>query len=373
MPKRIGFLYEKIISEENCIAAERQMAKNKPDNQMAKHIGANAEKYGKELSEMLAAGAWVPRPNRETVIQDSYKKKERRLKVPCLQDQAVQYAWLNIATPHIEKKNYYYNCGSIPGAGQTRAVKFLQKALGAKKPPKYGGVFDIRKFYDTCPHWAVMKGLRRIFKDERFLHYGELILNSMSSTGIGLAIGHPASHWFANVALMAIDHGLRRNFPDVKLTRYMDDVVLVSNNKRHIRKAMQWLISQIRALGMEVKHTWQIFQIKKRGITFLSYRFFPGYTILAKRLMYRISRKFEKAHRHGVRTAHTAAGLVSYMGILSHCNSFNFRKEYVYPKVSIKKCKEVISNAAKNTLCLSPGGLRDSARGKWGGPYPVPF
>ena len=373
MPKRIGFLYEKFISEENCIAAERQMAKNKPDNQMAKHIGANAEQYGKELSAMLATGAWVPRPNRETVIQDSYKKKERHLKVPCLQDQAVQYAWLNIATPYIEKRNYFYNCGSIPGAGQSRAVEYLQKILGVKRPPKYGGLFDIRKFYDTCPHWAVMKGLRRIFKDERFLSYAVLILASMSNTGTGLAIGHPASHWFANVALMAIDHELRRKFPDVKTARYMDDIVLASSNKRHLRKAMQWLISQIRSIGMEVKRPWQIFQIKKRGITFLSYRFFHGYTILAKRLMYRIARKFEQAHRRGVRSAHTAAGLVSYMGILSHCNSFNFRKNYVYPKISIKKCKEVIANAAKNSLRFQTGGLHHLSPCAWGSNCAVPF
>lgn len=353
MPKRIGFLYEKFCSLENCIAAERLMSKNKPDNAMARHIGENAETFGAALSDMLARNAWTPHPNREFTIQDSYKGKTRNLKVPCLQDQAVQYAWLNIATPFIEKKNYFYNCGSIPGAGQTRAVKYLQRILGKKRPPKYGGIFDIRKFYDTCPHWAVMQGLRRIFKDERFLSFAEQILGSMSSTGVGLAIGHPASHWLANVALMAIDHGLRRNFPDVRLVRYMDDVVLTSSNKRHIRRAMAWLIQQIAALGMAVKHTWQIFQIRLRGITFLSYRFFPGFTVLTKRLMYRISRRFTQAHQHGVRTAHTAAGLVSYMGILSHCNSFHFRARYVYPQVSIKHCKEVISHAARNTFQLS--------------------
>ena len=118
MPKRIGFLYEKFCSLENCIAAERLMSKNKPDNAMARHIGENAETFGAALSDMLARNAWTPHPNREFTIQDSYKGKTRNLKVPCLQDQAVQYAWLNIATPFIEKKNYFYNCGSIPGAGQ---------------------------------------------------------------------------------------------------------------------------------------------------------------------------------------------------------------------------------------------------------------
>ena len=43
MPKRIGFLYEKMIELENCIEAERKIGKNKPDNKMAQHISHHAE------------------------------------------------------------------------------------------------------------------------------------------------------------------------------------------------------------------------------------------------------------------------------------------------------------------------------------------
>ena len=140
-----------MVSLENCIAAERTLAKNKKDNKMAQHIGQNAGKYGKDLFEKLSAGEIVFNANKETTISDSYKGKERHLKIPCLEDQAVQIAWLNIATPEIERRNYYYNCGSIPGAGQSRAVEALKKWLKDKKN-KYGATMDIRRFYETCPH-----------------------------------------------------------------------------------------------------------------------------------------------------------------------------------------------------------------------------
>ena len=348
MPKRIGYLYEQFVSDGNCILAERKMAKNKPHNRMAKRIGENAETYGKRLAGMLAAGAWRPSPNREFDLVDSYKGKTRHLKVPCLLDQSVQYAWLNVATPYIERRNYFYNCGSIPGAGQKRAVDAMKRWLKTKRY-KYGQVADIYHFYDTCPHWAVMRGLRHIFKDERFLAVTEKILGSMSGTGIGLAIGHPSSHWFANVALMALDHELREKYPDVKFARYMDDYGMASNNKRHLRKARELIMRRISAIGMAIKRTWQLFRIASRGITFLSYRFFHGYTLLAKPLMYRIARRMRKAQNH--LDTHTAAGVISHMGILKHCNSYNFRKTRVYPYVSIKKCKEVISkNAHKNNV-----------------------
>jgi len=49
--KRIGFLYEKFLSLNNFIKAEALLRKNKPKNKKAKHISANADKYGAELLE----------------------------------------------------------------------------------------------------------------------------------------------------------------------------------------------------------------------------------------------------------------------------------------------------------------------------------
>lgn len=166
MPKRIGFLYGAFVSERNCIRAERLMAKNKTDNKMAVHIGMNAERYGKALSQMLKTGAWVPSPNREITIKDSYKGKTRDLKIPCLLDQSVQYAWLNIACPYIEKRNYYYNCGSIPGAGQTRAVRKASVNLTVHAAQvvmnyvcgimKWCNSYNFRKEY-VYPHISIKK------------------------------------------------------------------------------------------------------------------------------------------------------------------------------------------------------------------------
>ena len=350
MAKRIGFLWEKMVTMENCIEAERLMAKNKPDNRMARHIGQNAEKYGATLYAKLVDGSYVFHEPKEQMIRDSYKGKTRRLQIPCLEDQAAMQAWLNIATPYIERRNYYFNCGSIPGAGQLRAVKALQKWLGGKKPPKWAGSTDIKKFYETCPHEVVLKGLRRLFKDKRFIAFAKLSMDAMSSTGVGLAIGFPVSHWFANVALMELDFELKRMFPDVKFTRYMDDIAFISRNKRHLRKAIQYLAKRLGDLGMRLKNTLQVYPIRYRGVTFLSYRFFHGFTLLSKLLMFRIARKMRNASKH--MTVHMAQGVVSYMGILKHCNSYHFRRDFVYPLVDPKKCRRLISDATKKNLLL---------------------
>lgn len=354
MPKRIGFLYEKMITVENCIEAEKILGKNKKDNRMAQHIAKHADEYGKALAEKFERGEVEFHPNRETDITDTYKGKVRHLKIPCLEDQAVEIAWLNIATPYIERRNYYYNCGSIPNAGQSRAVEALKRWTTEIKA-KYAVTADIRKFYDTCPHWVVMRGLRRIFKDKKFLAVAQQMLDNMSDNGVGIAIGHPVSHWLANVAISEIDHELRRRFPDVRLARYMDNYGMVSNNKRRLRKAFLFVKGCIEDFSMQIKHDWQLFRIALRGITFLSYRIFVGYTLVTKRLMYRIARKMKRAKDH--MSVHMARGVMSYLGILKHCNSYNFKKTHVYTYINQKKCRRIISNASKNKLRRASVGV----------------
>lgn len=341
MPHRIGNLYSKMISYENCVQAELTMAKNKHKNHLAQRIKRNPEKYAKSLFEKLPNYSF--HKYRTATIKDSYKGKERGLKIPNLEDQAAMQAWLLVAVPYIERKNYYYNCGSIPKAGQTRSVCALKKWLRQYK--EYGLVTDIKKFYDTCPHKTVINQLSRIFKDKKFVDFAAKILSSMSSTGIGLAIGFPVSHWFANIVLIQLDHKIKRIFNHIKYTRYMDDCAFVANNRYMLRKLLTLLNKEVNILGITLKRSQQIFHIPIRGLTFLSYRFFYKQTLLVKGLMFRISRKMKKARiNHSLQFMQ---GVVSYFGILKQCNSYNYRTIHVYPYITkIKACK-IISNLCK--------------------------
>lgn len=339
MPKRIGHLFEQVISEENCIAAVVEMTKGKNKNRKAMRIRKNSMLYGKRLASEISNGRWVSTPYIEHTIEDGVRKKKRNIKVPCLHDQAVHHAVMRVMIPHIIKRNYYYNCGSIPKAGQSRAIKAVQKWIGRKSGYKYYGKFDIRHFYETCPHWAVMNALKRIFKDKRFLDLNEQILDSM---GDGLAIGFYPAQWYANIVLMDLDRQITQIIlPGCKYTRYMDDMLVLHRNKRKLHKARKVIDIILKGLGLLLNPKWQVSKINDQGITFLSYRFFRGYTLMKKNLMYRITRKIKKAKSNP--NIHNARSITSYMGILKHCNSFNYRKKRLYPVVSIKMLKGVIS------------------------------
>lgn len=269
---------------------------------------------------------------------------------------------MRVTVPFLMARNYYYNCGCIPGAGQIRACRALKRWLAKHKIIKYGGEFDVKKFYDNLPHKWVMKCLERIFKDKRFLALHAKILKTMphkikNGEAVGVAIGFYPSPWYANLVLSYIDRLIKKVYPDCHFARYMDDISVLGNNKRKMHRVAEIIRFGLARFGLELKPNWQIFQIAPRGVRFLSYRFFHGFTILKKPLLYRLARRFSHARRN--LTAHKAAGLLSSMGILKHCNSYHFRRDYVYNNVSIAKMKGLVRNEAlRNQSRVRPPARR---------------
>ena len=342
MPKRVGYVYEEVISRDNCIKAVREMARSKPKHRRAQYMKEHAEEFGEVLHKQLSTDTWKPKPYRTKTIVDGFRMKERHLKIPCLWDQCVHHAVVQVLAPYIERRNYFYNCGSMPGAGQIRATRAMRRWMASKKILRYGMSLDIEHFFENCRAEVVMKALARIFKDKKFLALNRKILASM---GDSLAIGFTLSHWYGNLVLMYIDFEIKqRILPGCKYVRYMDDMVLLFNNKRQLHRARLVIEKLLDERGLKLKHNWQVYKIAGRGVTFLSYRFFHGYTIMRKRLMYRISRKAKKVRQSRKMTPHNAASVMSYLGILKQCNCHHFKKKYWYPYVNVKKCKGVVRN-----------------------------
>lgn len=216
-----------------------------------------------------------------------------------------------------------------------------------KKRPKHCAVADVKKFYQSVRKRHVMRCLRRFFKDERFLYLNEQILDQM---GDELAIGFAVSHWYGQLVMFFVDITLKFRNAGTFLVRFMDNYVFTNARKRTLHKMVTKLSDTLRGFDLTLKPDWQVFPIRARMVEFLSYRFNHEKTILRKGLMYRMSRCFRKAHKNI--DAHKARTIMAYRGILKHCDSYNFRKAHLYPNVSIKLCRRLISDADKKcVLC----------------------
>ena len=74
--KRFGFLYEKIVSVENCKQAIINASKHKRKRKVVKEINDNLDYYAKDLSERLIRLDFLT-PYRTRIIKDGLSGKER--------------------------------------------------------------------------------------------------------------------------------------------------------------------------------------------------------------------------------------------------------------------------------------------------------
>lgn len=344
MPKRIGYLKEKVLNLENCTKAVLEGTANLRKTPKIRRIREHPEVYGQKILDILAAG-WIPEPCREKIKNEGTGHKIRHLKIPTTRDHLIHVAIMRPLIPELVKRFDFYCCGSVPGRGQKRVSHAIKGWMGADKPPKYAAEADVHHAYDTAQGVQIMLRLRRICKDEGYLKWHEQILEQM---GGHLAIGFQPSHWYFNLLMSPVDLQIREQCRGIKLARYMDNYILAGNRKRTVHKAVRVIMSACSAMQLSLNKSWQVYPTAKRAISMLSYRYFKGFTVLRKDTMYEITARIKTAGRK--MCAHLCRGAMSRIGILRHCNSYNYRKEHVYPVISIKRSKELISNADKRRL-----------------------
>lgn len=341
MPKRVGFLCEKVLTEANCIEAVKIGTKNLKRTHKIRRIRENADDVGRKILQTLENG-WVPDEPRERVINEGSAMKTRHLRIPSTRDHLIHTAIMLPLIPLIEKRLDFYCAGSVPGRGQKRIHHCIKGWMGRKNPPKYAGETDVRHAYETTTKETVMRSLRRIVKDKRYLMWMEQILDQM---GGSLAIGFTPSHWLFNLVMADVDRAVRTKGKGVLYCRFMDNIWIADGRKRRLHRAMRLIDEECGKLGLNLNRSTQVFPTKQRAIQALSYRYFRGNTLLKKATMYRITRGVRRAGNNT--NAHHCRAAMSLIGITRHCNSYNYRKDHVYCVVSIKRMKGVISIADK--------------------------
>ena len=224
--KRIGYVWEELVSDGNCNRAILNAISNKRKTKFLKRVKEHYTEYGEDLRQTLING-WTPDPVRHKVINEGTDRKKRELEIPSLRDHFVQTAVAQILEKHLAKRFYFYTCGSLPKRGQTFAISAVESVI-RKEKPKYCALADIKHFYQSVKKEQVMKCLKRVFKDKKFLTINEQILDQM---GDGLAIGFTVSHWYAHLVMSNIDEQIKQKYPKISVVRFMDNYVLLCGRK----------------------------------------------------------------------------------------------------------------------------------------------
>ncbi len=155
----------------------------------------------------------------------------------------------------------------------------------------------------------------RLPKDKSLFH---------SSLGCGLPIGNLSSQLFSNVYLNHFDQYCKRVLGCEHYGRYVDDVYVVSTDKR----ALQSWIPAMRAfleerLGLHLHpHKMRIVN-EWEGVEFLGAFVKPYSCYISTSSLYRMRNKVKRLKK--TTTNHLEASVNSYLGVLSHYDSYHLR------------------------------------------------
>ena len=132
---------------------------------------------------------------------------------------------------------------------------------------------DIRKFFDNIDHEVLKNSLTRIVDDDRTLRLLFNIIDSYeTASGKGIPMGNQTSQWFALYYLDPLDRLVKEKLRIKYYTRYMDDMILISENKEVLKEALAEMRHVLSELKLEFNQKTQIFPISS-GVEYLGWRY----------------------------------------------------------------------------------------------------
>ena len=250
-----------------------------------------------------------------------------------MRDRVVHHALFRKLYPIFDKTFIYDSYSCRIGKGTHRAVRrlheFFQKESNNNTKNCFVLKCDIKKFFDNVDQAILLNLIKKRVKDEQSLWLIEVITKSFSA---GLPLGNITSQLFANIYLAELDGFIKHTLRVKYYIRYCDDFVILSEDKKYLEDLIQRINIFLRTrLKMSLHPNKVTISKYHQGIDFLGYVSFPYFTVLrvkTKKRMFKRVKSWLIDFRSGlIKKESLDATLLSYFGILKHCNAFLVKQE----------------------------------------------
>lgn len=220
-----------------------------------------------------------------------YEPKERKICAAAFGEQVLHHALMNVCHPHFERCQIFDSYASRKGKGTYAA---LGQARRFSCNHRWYLKLDVRKFFESVHHGVVREQLGRLFKDPTLLDiFGKILDSYDASPERGLPIGNLTSQYFANHYLSGLDHFVKRDLRIGAYVRYMDDMVLWSDEKSVLQHAQEAIAVFVEERLLCALKPAQLNRTSK-GLPFLGYHVLPYHA----RLLGQSKRRFVRKLRH---------------------------------------------------------------------------
>ncbi len=272
--KSVGGLFGNITRAELLERAMRRAARGKRQQESVRRFLADAPKELELLRDELTAETYRPLPYYQFRICDP---KPRLISCAHFRDRVVHHAICAELGPVIERRLIDDTYACRRGKGSHRAVL---RAQGFSRRHAYYLKTDIRRYYDSVSHKTLEALLARLLRESPLRRLLSLIIRHPlpgQSPGRGLPIGNLTSQWFANLYLDETDHWIKEVRCAPGYVRYMDDLVVWSDNKAWLWALVDDLADHVASTrSLELKAVRTLVAPCSVGVPLLGYRVFPA-------------------------------------------------------------------------------------------------
>jgi len=323
-------LYPEICSFGNLLEASRKAQRGKRFRADVYAFTSRLEENLVRLARELETRTWQPGPYREFYVQEA---KRRLISAAPYRDRVVHHALCNVIEPLFENTFIFdsYACRKGKGthAAADRYTQFSRKA-------RYVLKCDVSKYFPSIRHDVLFDQLAHRIADRDALWLCEQVIRSKGDEGLlwpsgwGIPLGNQTSQFFANLYLNAFDHWMKEKVGCRYYIRYVDDFVVLSDDKPWLHSLIPRIEARLGSLGLELhprKRT--VFPVTE-GCDFMGYRIWPDHRRLRPQNGYRFQRKLKALARDfragDVSREKVHASVMSWVGHAQHADSFGLRR-----------------------------------------------
>ena len=334
-------LYRQLLDKKRIKQIILLAAKGKKKRREVQRVLNNLDAYTNIIYDMLLDKTYYMQEMHNKTISEN--GKERLLTIsPFFPNRILDYLIVESLKPIIRKSMYEYCVGNVDKRGLMYGKNVVAKKY---KKYKYYLKLDIHKFYPSTSSQELIKLISHKIRDNDFIGLCKCVIGSCEC----MPIGSYYSQWLSNWFLQDLDHMIKETCKVPFYIRYVDDMLLMGNNKRALLRTMYKINEWLNSHNLRLKRFEKAYEIEKRPIDFLGFRF--GEKI---KLRTRNFKKLNRRVKHIRKTKHIclsqARSLISFIGWLKQLNiGYLYYKNHILSVAKIGFLKQIISNKSKHT------------------------
>ncbi len=335
--KRIGGLWESLVSFDNLYLAWRKARRGKADRPAVARFALDLEHNLLQLQRQLIDRTYQPGGYRLFTI---YERKPRHIAAAPFHDRVVHHALMNRVEPALDRRLYAHCYACRVGKGVHAAVDRYQ---GWAQRYPYVLKLDVSRYFPSIDHNILKAKLRHQIKDQAVLWLFDRIIDSappgnaplvsfpgddlvdLMQRRRSLPIGNLTSQFLGNLYLTELDFYLKQQCGVRAYLRYVDDLILLDDSKTRlwqIKSAIDEFLQQERLILHP--HKVQVLPAAE-GVDLLGYRVFRHHRRLRRENGYRFRRRLRaqaKAYARGdLGLADVRASVAAWIGHVRHADS----------------------------------------------------